>query len=199
MGSKVTGHPGANWRVFVAEQVQVECKIERSGQVRWRAAGELGWVKGDEKLTAYFRGVLCSLCHVRPGQKTGFRYQNGCKLELNIFLLSQRKGCFQDYYLLFIFLTLWCVSSYILLVDKGLRYVTKWRPRWKWSRAGFTLNPTLSSVYLRWALVLEFSHVADDWNHHFVFANIWSSSVCCKKRREKDWKRTILPPSGWLR
>lgn len=42
MGSEVTGHPGANRRVFVAEQVQVECKIKRSGQVRWRAAGELG-------------------------------------------------------------------------------------------------------------------------------------------------------------
>lgn len=79
----------------MAEQVQVECKIKRSGQVRWRAAGELGGVKGDEKLTACFGVFLLSLCHVRRSQKTGFRYQNGCKLELNIFLLSQKKEAFR--------------------------------------------------------------------------------------------------------
>lgn len=53
----VKGHraPRGRLGVLVAEQVQVECKIKkRSGQVRWRAAGSLGLVKGDEKLTACF-------------------------------------------------------------------------------------------------------------------------------------------------
>ena len=64
----------------------------------------------------------------------------------------------------FIFLTLWCVSSYSLLVDKGLRYVTKWWPKWKWNQAGFTLNSTLSLIYLRWVRSFEFSHTGDHWN-----------------------------------
>lgn len=133
-----------------------------------------------------------SLCGVKPRQKTGFRYQNGRKLGLNIFLLSPKK-MLSGLLPLFIFLTLWCVSSYILLVDKGRRYVTKWRPKWKWNRAGFTLNSTLSSIYLRWALILEFPHTGNDWNHRFVFENIWSENAYYKKEGKKMETHDLAP------
>lgn len=73
----------------MVEQVQVEREIKkRSGQGRGRAPGALGLVKCDKKPAAQFAGGVSSVRNLRLLTSLRFRYQNGRKLGLNIFLLS---------------------------------------------------------------------------------------------------------------
>lgn len=181
--------------VLVLEQVQVERKIKK-GQVRPDGGLLVCW--GDWKVT---RNCFSpSVWNLRPLTSLLFRYQNGRKLGLDIFLLSEKKKkekrMLSGLLPFFIFLTLWCVSSYILLVDKGLRYVTKWWPKWKWNQAGFTLNSTLSSIYLRWVPSFKFLHTGDDWNHCFLF-QLSAHRLFIHKRRIKDWTHTMLISLWW--